>query len=96
MDVWAIGLMFYATLYGHLPFWADSEDEFIDQIINTPLKFDTDVPVTQDCKNLIRGMLQKDPEKRTPLIDIMNERYFMMDDYDLQDLIKAAELKVEE
>ena len=26
----------------------------------------------------------------------MNEKYFMMDDYDLQDLIKAAELKVEE
>ena len=88
--------MFYATLYGHLPFWADSEDEFIDQIINAPLKFDADVPVTQECKNLIRGMLQKDPEKRSPLIDIMNEKYFMIDDYDLQDLIKAAELKVEE
>jgi hypothetical protein len=38
--------MFYATLYGHLPFWADNEDDFIEQIINAPLKFDPEIPVT--------------------------------------------------
>jgi hypothetical protein len=41
-------------------------------------------------------MLQKDPEKRSPLIDIMNEHYFMMDDEDLEEQIKIAETKVEE
>jgi hypothetical protein len=49
--------MFYATLYGHLPFWGESEDEFIDKIINAPLKFDIDVAVTDLCKDIIRGML---------------------------------------
>jgi serine/threonine protein kinase len=94
--VWAIGAMFYATLYGHLPFWADTEEEFIDQIVNAPLKFDADVPVSKECKNLIRGMLQKDPEKRSPLIDIMNENYFMIDDEDLELLIQKAQSDVEE
>lgn len=41
-------------------------------------------------------MLQKDPEKRSPLIDIMNEKYFMIDDQDLEELIKVAESRVEE
>jgi MAP/microtubule affinity-regulating kinase len=57
IDVWAIGVMMYAMLYGHLPFWGDTEDEFIERIINAPLKFDADVPVTQECKEMIRGML---------------------------------------
>jgi hypothetical protein len=49
--------MFYAMLYGHLPFWGDSENEFIDKIINQPLKFDPEVIVTSDCKELLKGML---------------------------------------
>jgi hypothetical protein len=49
--------MLYATLYGHLPFWGDTEDEFIDRIINAPLKFDANVAVTDLCKDVMRGML---------------------------------------
>ena len=26
IDVWAIGLMLYSMLFGHLPFWGESED----------------------------------------------------------------------
>lgn len=44
-------------LYGHLPFWGETEDEFIEKIINAPLKFDADIPVTTECKELIKGML---------------------------------------
>ena len=41
-----MGIMMYAMLYGHLPFFGNTEDEFIDKIIHAPLKFDLDVPVT--------------------------------------------------
>lgn len=57
IDVWAIGVMMYAMLYGHLPFWGETEEEFIDKIINAPLKFDADVPITAECKDLIKGLL---------------------------------------
>ncbi len=95
IDVWAIGAMLYATLYGHLPFWGDTEDEFIDRIINAPLKFDANVAVTDLCKDVMRGMLQKDPEKRLPLLDVMNHQYFMMDEEDLEEEIKKAEKNLE-
>lgn len=39
IDVWAIGCMFYAMLFGYLPFWGNTEEEFVDNIINAPLKF---------------------------------------------------------
>jgi serine/threonine protein kinase len=64
IDVWAIGCIYYAMLFGHLPFWGDTEDEFIEKIINAPLKFPPNVAITAECKDLLKGMLQKDPEKR--------------------------------
>lgn len=88
--------MFYAMLYGHLPFWGENEDEFIEKIITQPLRFDTDVPVTQECKDCIRGMLQKDPEKRYQLLEVMNLPYFMMDDEDIEAGLKKAETQIEE
>jgi hypothetical protein len=38
--------MFYAMLFGKLPFFSSDEDEVIELIINAPLKFPTDLPVT--------------------------------------------------
>jgi serine/threonine protein kinase len=73
-------MMLYAMLYGHLPFWGESEDEFIDKITNAPLKFDANIPVSKECKELMMGMLDKNPEKRLQLIDVMNLDYFMIDD----------------
>lgn len=57
IDVWAIGVMQYAMLYGHLPFWGETEEEFIDKIVNSPLKFDSDVAVTDECKEVLKSML---------------------------------------
>jgi serine/threonine protein kinase len=91
IDVWAIGIMYYAMLFGHLPWWGDTEDEFVDKIINAPLKFDPSVPITAECKDLLKGMMNKDPEKRYQLMDIMTMPYFIMDEYDLEDRLKVIE-----
>jgi serine/threonine protein kinase len=103
IDVWAIGIMLYAMIFGHLPFWGETEDEFIDKIISAPVKFDPTVPVSSECKDLLKGMMHKDPEKRYQLIDIMTMPYFIMDDCDLEDKleiisnnIKANQVKEEE
>jgi serine/threonine protein kinase len=88
--------MYYAMLFGKLPYFSTSEEEIIDLIINAPLKFPSDVTVTSEAKEIIKSMLQKDPAKRIQLLDIMNTEYYMMDDDELEDKIKKVEAEREE
>ena len=46
IDVWAIGIMFYAMVYGTLPFLHENEKELVRMIRNDPLKFPKNHPVT--------------------------------------------------
>lgn len=96
IDVWAIGLMYYAMLFGHLPFWGDTEDDFVDSITLEALKFPKDVPVTNECKDILKGMTNKDPEERFTMLDIMNSNYYKMEDEDLEEQIKMTEQKFDE
>jgi serine/threonine protein kinase len=57
LDVWAIGIMFYAMIYGNLPFWGETEEEFIDKILSSTVKFDPNVTLSSECKDLLKGML---------------------------------------
>jgi serine/threonine protein kinase len=88
--------MFYAMLYGRLPFWGDSEDEQIEKITNAPLKFDPEVCVTDPCKEVIKAMLQKNPEKRVELIHLIQDEYFIMEDEDLEVLIEQTKVRMEQ
>lgn len=69
--MWAIGVMYYAMLYGKLPFYSQNDEEMINQITNAPLKFDEDIFVTDDCKDILRNMLEKNSEKRIKLLDLL-------------------------
>ena len=61
IDVWAIGLIFYAMLYGTLPFYNDDEKIMINRTLNSPLKFPNDCPVSEQAKEIMTKMLEKDP-----------------------------------
>ena len=52
--------------------------------------------VSQECKELLKSMLAKEPEKRAPLIDVMNLDYFVIDDSELEELIEKARKVLEE
>ena len=81
-------------LYGYLPFWGEQEEDFIDKIVNSPLKFDADIVVTDDCKEIIKSMLVKNPEKRVELIHLIQTEYFMMEDEDLEQKIEDTKVKM--
>jgi serine/threonine protein kinase len=85
--VWAIGLMFYAMLYGELPFWGETEDELVHNICKQPLRFPQRVPVTEGARELLRLMLAKDPLERAPLIDLMTSDYNMLEDTKLKNKV---------
>jgi serine/threonine protein kinase len=72
--------MFYAMLYGELPFWGETEDELVLNICKQPLRFPKRVPVTEGARELLRLMLAKDPVDRAPLLDLMTSDYNMLED----------------
>jgi len=63
--------MHYAMLYGRLPFWGETEEETINKIQNAPLKFDPEIPITEECKEFIKAMLQKQADKRIEIINLI-------------------------
>jgi serine/threonine protein kinase len=80
IDVWAIGVMFYSLLQGTLPFYADDEDTTIKLIKTAPIKWAKDIPVTAETKEIILKMLDRDPNTRLDLMDLIEMDYFRYDD----------------
>ena len=70
-DLWSLGCIYYALLSGSLPFDHESQKETIRMTINDPLVFDLPCwqKVSDSAKNLITGLLIKDPKKRFTLDD---------------------------
>ena len=84
IDVWAIGIMLYTMIYGELPFYSNSEKDLIKKIVNEPLRFKNTYPISNLGRDVIKGMLQKDPAKRIELIDFVQSEYNIIDDYDFE------------
>jgi serine/threonine protein kinase len=93
IDVWAIGVMFYAMIFGTLPFSAATEKELVKQIKNDPVRFPKTAPITPEGKEVIKSMLQKDPAKRVELIEFVTWPYNTMEDEEFEEKyeeVKAA------
>lgn len=67
LDIWAMGIMVYCMLFYKFPFNGDSGDIIKDKIINQELKMPSDQAYTEECADMIRGLLNKDPTKRYEL-----------------------------
>ncbi|XP_070200917.1 serine/threonine-protein kinase BRSK2-like [Littorina saxatilis] len=68
-DVWSCGVILYALLVGALPF----DDDNLRQLLEKVKKGIFHIPhfVPPDCQNLLRGMIEVDPEKRLTLEEVM-------------------------
>ena len=90
IDVWAIGVMFYAMLYGDLPFNKRDEKELIKSIKNDQVKFPNSVAVTNGAKDAIRRLLEKDPSQRIELVDFVDLEYCLLEDEELDKQISEV------
>eukprot|EP01054_Gregarina_sp_Poly1_P002029 Gregarina_sp_Poly_1__2028@NODE_1532_length_3918_cov_126_566346_g1011_i0_p1_GENE_NODE_1532_length_3918_cov_126_566346_g1011_i0NODE_1532_length_3918_cov_126_566346_g1011_i0_p1_ORF_typecomplete_len784_score101_80Pkinase/PF00069_25/7_9e68Pkinase_Tyr/PF07714_17/8_7e41Kinaselike/PF14531_6/6_4e15Pkinase_fungal/PF17667_1/5_6e10Pkinase_fungal/PF17667_1/4_7e03Kdo/PF06293_14/1_9e08Kdo/PF06293_14/2_9e03Kdo/PF06293_14/6_2e03Kdo/PF06293_14/63RIO1/PF01163_22/7_7e05APH/PF01636_23/0_00059APH/PF01636_23/3_1e03Waa len=68
-DIWSMGCLLYVMVGGCYPFNGEAID---DQVLRGDYSFDGPrfQNVSQECKSLISGMLQVDPQKRYTLADI--------------------------
>jgi serine/threonine protein kinase len=71
IDVWSLGIILHGLLLGKVPFRSSNKDELKKMIIESNLKELNDAKLTQNCKELIRKMLEKNPAKRISIPEIM-------------------------
>ena len=81
-DLWSIGVCFYQMIFGKLP-WDVNDIEDLKKKVQsesgTNLRFATEkCPVSNECKELLTALLEKDPKKRIEWDDFFNHKLFAM------------------
>ena len=73
-DNWSLGIFLYLLLSGNTPFTAESQEKTFHNIQNAPLEFDRPgwEKVSKEAKDLITGLLEKDPKKRLTLKEVID------------------------
>nr|CAB3462062.1 unnamed protein product [Digitaria exilis] len=64
VDWWTFGVFLYELLYGKTPFKGPGNDETLANVVSQNLRFPDNPAVSSNAKDLIRGLLVKEPENR--------------------------------
>lgn len=90
VDIWSAGIIFYAMMFGKLPFYSENYHEVMKSILTTKPSFPDFFP--QEIKSLMKGFLKKDPLKRFSIKQI-KEHPFQKGTNDLNELRTLSILK---
>ncbi|XP_052734277.1 serine/threonine-protein kinase GRIK2 isoform X2 [Vigna angularis] len=77
-DTWAVGVTLYCMILGEYPFLGDTLQDTYDKIVNNPLVLPNNL--NPPLKNLIEGLLSKDPRLRMTLGDVAEDSWIIGDD----------------
>ncbi|CAM1502248.1 Fc.00g042320.m01.CDS01 [Cosmosporella sp. VM-42] len=64
VDWWALGILMYEFLTGYPPFWHQNPIEIYKQILEKPVVFPQDPPISDDAKDIIRSFCTVDRSRR--------------------------------
>ncbi|KAL2990058.1 hypothetical protein AAZX31_11G174800 [Glycine max] len=90
-DTWAVGVTLYCMILGEYPFLGDTLQDTYDKIVNNPLVLPNDM--NPPLKNLIEGLLSKDPRLRMSLSDVAEDSWVIGDDGPIPDYLCWCKMK---
>lgn len=64
IDWWTFGILLYEMIYGFTPFKGKSTNETFKNILKNDPEFPSSIPVSNNCKSLIKKLLIKKESKR--------------------------------
>jgi serine/threonine protein kinase len=84
-DVWSVGIMMYRFISGRFP-WFDAEPgkvapgQIMNAVLSEPIPLDTPTwrYKSDACRDLVRRLLQRDPQKRIPITDALQHPWLRM------------------
>lgn len=74
-DIWSLGVFIYMLIFKKLPFEIDQNDHFEEisgKIRYLDIKFQDDVVVSEDLLHFLYGALEKDPNRRIDVEDVLD------------------------
>ncbi|XP_019850913.1 PREDICTED: calcium/calmodulin-dependent protein kinase kinase 1-like [Amphimedon queenslandica] len=77
LDVWAAGVTLYCLVYGRVPFVGRSIPELHEKIISQEIKFPDDITVSEELKDLLIRLLNKEPSGRITIPEIRKHKWFL-------------------
>lgn len=80
-DLWSVGIIFYEMLFGYTPFKSKNIYELIRKIENEDVRIPNKFSISIGCKNLLFGLLEKDPIKRISWDDFFTHPIFTNVDF---------------
>jgi MAP/microtubule affinity-regulating kinase len=71
-DIWSLGVLFFAMIYGRFPFRGRDQEDLFEKITEGNVFFPDDIEISDVIKNIIRKILVVIPTQRLSLNELLN------------------------